>query len=292
MIAIAIHKILHTAHGEMSLDVDFTINRGQFVTLYGASGVGKTSILRILAGLLSVEKGTIKVDDIIWLDTSQKVCLTPQQRKIGYVFQDYALFPNMTVRKNLEFALEKGQDKGIVNELISMIELEALQDRKPNTLSGGQQQRVALARALVQKPEVLLLDEPLSALDTKMRTKLQDYILKVHQQYKLTTILVSHDIPEIIKMSDMMYCLKDGTIINQGTPLTIFANNQLSGKFQFAGEVIEIVKEDVINIVTVLIGNNIVKVIAQESEIKELLIGDKVIVASKAFNPAIIKIKE
>ncbi|MFD2562731.1 ABC transporter ATP-binding protein [Aquimarina rubra] len=292
MIEVNINKTLSTAKGKMLLDIQLNIEKGEFVTLYGPSGAGKTSTLRILAGLLSVDNGQITVDQKVWLDTEQKINVTPQKRKIGYVFQDYALFPNMTVRKNLEFALEKDQDKGVIEELIAIVALEELQHRKPETLSGGQQQRVALARALVRKPEVLLLDEPLSALDIKMRSKLQDYILKVHRQYKLTTILVSHDVGEIIKMSDKIYCLEDGKINRSGDPVTIFTNDQLSGKFQFTGEVIGIQQEEVVYIVTVIIGNNVVKIIAQESEITDLGIGDKVIVASKAFNPVLVKIKE
>lgn len=291
MIKATIHKTLRSAAGKMNLTIELDVKRGQFVTLYGPSGAGKTSTLRIIAGLLSPDKGSIMVNDSIWFDKERKINRIPQQRKIGYVFQDYALFPHMTVRKNLEFALDNKQDKAIVDELISIVELEELQDRKPETLSGGQQQRVALARALVQKPEVLLLDEPLSALDIRMRSKLQDYILKVHKKYHLTTILVSHDIGEIIKMSDVVYKLKNGGVEKVGKPMTVFASNQLSGKFQFVGEVIDITKEDVIYIVTVLIGQNVVKVVAQEQEIVNLAIGDKVIVASKAFNPVLQKIE-
>ncbi|MHA7058659.1 ABC transporter ATP-binding protein [Aquimarina sp. M1] len=292
MIQVDIQKMLSTANGKMYLDIQLNIEKGQFVTLYGPSGVGKTSTLRILAGLLSADKGQIVVDNAIWLQTDKKIDLIPQKRKIGYVFQDYALFPNMTVRKNLEFALEKGQDHKIIEELVTLVALTELQHRKPGTLSGGQQQRVALARALVRKPEILLLDEPLSALDIKMRGKLQDYILKVHRQYQLTTILVSHDAGEIIKMSNTIYCIEDGRIKRSGDPATIFTDNKLSGKFQFTGEVIAILQEEVVYIVTVLIGNNVVKVIAQESEIANIAIGDKVIVASKAFNPVVLKITE
>ncbi|KAA1246786.1 sulfate/molybdate ABC transporter ATP-binding protein [Aquimarina sp. RZ0] len=291
MIAIDIHKILYTAHGSMLLSIQLDIEKGQLVTLYGVSGSGKTSILRMLAGLMHVDKGRISVHDKTWLNTNEKVHRSPQQRKVGYVFQDYALFPNMTVRKNLEFALEKGQDRSIIEELINIVELEMLQDRKPEMLSGGQQQRVALARALVRKPELLLLDEPLSALDVNMRSKLQDYIIKVHHQYELTTILVSHDISEIIKMSDKVYCLEGGKIVKQGDPISIFTNNQVSGKFQFTGEIITIKKEDVVYVVTILIGQNVVKVIAQESEILDLKTGDTVIVASKAFNPILLKVE-
>ncbi len=290
MIQLSLHKELKAATGNMSLDIDLALESGQFITLYGESGAGKTSTLRMLAGLLSPDHGKIIINDKIWLDTEAKINLKPQQRKVGFVFQDYALFPNMTVRKNLEYAFAKNQDYTIIEELIEIVELGELQHQKPSTLSGGQQQRVALARALVQQPEILLLDEPLSALDTKMRIKLQDYILKVHNKYNLTTILVSHDIGEIIKLSDKVCMLDKGNIIKSGTPSEIFTSHQMSAKFQFTGEVIAIQKEEVVYIVTVLIGTNVVKIIAQESEINDLKIGDTVMVGSKAFNPVIQKV--
>ena len=159
----------------------------------------------MLSGLLRPDSGIIKVGETIWFDGDKNIDLKPQQRKVGYVFQDYALFPNMSVRQNLEYALRKGQDKAIIGELLQFAELNELEQRKPETLSGGQKQRVALARALVQRPEILILDEPLSALDLKMRIKLQEYLLQVHKRYKLTTILVSHDIGEIVKLSDNVF---------------------------------------------------------------------------------------
>ncbi len=290
MIVLSLYKMLHTAQGTIPLDIQLMTEPRQFITLYGESGAGKTSTLRMISGLLAPDKGKVVVNNKEWLDTNSKTNLKPQQRNVGFVFQEYALFPNMTVRKNLEYALEKNQDKNIIEELIDLVELGELQHLKPNTLSGGQQQRVALARALVRKPEILLLDEPLSALDSKMRVKLQDYILKVHKEYKLTTVLVSHDIGEIIKLSDQVYVLEKGKIIQSGTPTEIFTTHQMSAKFRFTGEVIEIQQEEVVYIVTVLIGTNVVKVIAQESEVTDLEIGDKVIVASKAFNPVLQKI--
>ena len=290
MIHLTLHKTLSTSDGTMQLDIDLALESGQLVTLYGESGAGKTSTFRMIAGLLEADGGRIVVNEKIWLDTDQKIDLKPQKRKVGFVFQDYALFPNMTVRQNLEYALEKNQDKSIIDELIEMVELGELQNRNPLTLSGGQKQRVALARALVQKPEILLLDEPLSALDNKMRLKLQDYVLKVHRQFNLTTLLISHDIGEILKLSDKVYVIKNGKITHGGSPSEIFSYNQIISKFRFTGEVVEIKKEEVIYIVTVLIETNIVKIIAQESEIVDLKIGDKVIVASKAFNPVIQKV--
>lgn len=290
MIHLSLQKKLKAENGAMQLYLNLTIKQGTFIAIYGNSGAGKTSILRMLAGLLQADKGLITVNKQTWLDTDKKICLKPQQRKIGFVFQDYALFPNMTVKENLLFALEKRQNKQIIDELINIIELNDLQHRKPENLSGGQKQRVAIARALVRKPKILLLDEPLSALDSKMRTKLQDYILKVHHQYNLTTILVSHDVSEVVKMADKIFILENGRIIKEGNPIAIFTSKQISGKFQFSGEIIQIKKEDVIYIVTILIGKNFVKIVADASEVKTMNVGDKIIVASKAFNPLLQKI--
>jgi len=288
MIHFKLQRTLKSSEGEMLLDVSTKIQQGTFMGLYGSSGAGKTSILRMLAGLMESEKGLLEVNSKTWLDTSKKINLPPQKRSIGYVFQDYALFPNMTVKENLTYALSKGQSKNIISELIDITELGELQNRKPTTLSGGQQQRVALARALVRQPEILLLDEPLSALDISMRSKLQDYILKVHRQYNLTTILVSHDISEVFKLCDQVLILEKGKITQQGTPLEIFSNRKISGKFQFTGEIVHIQQEEVIYVISVLIGNHLVKVVADASEVAEFSIGDKVLVASKAFNPLII----
>ncbi len=290
MIEIAINKKLKSASGQMILDIRLEIAEGKLVTIYGKSGAGKTSILKIIAGLLKADTGVIKVNDNYWLDSSKRICLPPQKRNIGFVFQEYALFPNMSVKENLLFALTKSQDKKIINELIDIIDLGDLKDRKPEILSGGQKQRVALARALVKKPQVLMLDEPLSALDNEMRQKLQQYVIQVHNEYKLTTILISHDVSEIIKMSDYLFEIDQGKIINQGIPTEVFTQNKGFAKFQFIGEVIKMVNQDFIYIITVLIGKDLVKVVADTEEASKLQIGDKVIIASKAFNPIIYKV--
>lgn len=290
MIEISIHKKLKFQSGEKPLEINIILEEGSFTTLYGESGSGKTSILRMLSGLLEPERGLIKIDGSSWFDNSNRICLRPQQRSIGFVFQDYALFPNMTVRENLSYACPDKNDKQIIDELIEIIELDELQDRKPNCLSGGQQQRVALARALVQRPKLLLLDEPLSALDPEMRERLQNYILKAHKAYQLTTIMVSHNISEIIKMSDRVLVIEQGQVQKDGLPLEVFARRELSGKFKFVGEVVAIEKQDFIYILSILIGKDIVKVVANEQEVSDLKIGNQVLVASKAFNPIVQKI--
>lgn len=218
MIAINIERNLAGPDGPLQLQFSTTISTGELVTLYGPSGAGKSSILKILAGLLKPTHGVIKVEDHVWHDSQRNIFVKPQFRSVGMMFQEYALFPNMSVRKNLEYALEKDQDPQIVEELLHITELKNLSHHKPSLLSGGQKQRVALARALVRKPALLLLDEPLSALNTDMRNKLQDYILQVHQQFNLTTILVSHDLPEIMKMSKRMLVLENGLIKRDCSP--------------------------------------------------------------------------
>ncbi|PVX45535.1 molybdate transport system ATP-binding protein [Flavobacterium sp. 103] len=287
MIQFNAYKMLQTADGELPLDVSFTIEEGQFLAIYGNSGAGKTTLLRILAGLTQADKTQIKVANEIWDDSQNKIHLSVQKRSIGFVFQDYALFPNLTVKENLEFALQKNDNSKIVSELIELMELQSLQNSKPQNLSGGQKQRVALARAIVRKPKILLLDEPLSALDDEMRFKLQDYILKIHQKYQLTTLMITHSIPEIFKLSDKVIILDKGKIIKEGTPVNVFSEEKISSKFKLTGEIISIIKSDIIYVVQVLSGNNIVKVVASEDEIKDFKIGQKVFVASKAFNPII-----
>lgn len=274
----------------MILDVELSLEEGRLVTLYGKSGAGKTTLLLVLAGLLKPEKGYIKVGNELWTDTDKNIQLAAQKRNVGFVFQEYALFPNMTIRENLLFALGKGQSDKIVDHLVDIIDLGELQNRKPTTLSGGQKQRVALARALVKKPKILLLDEPLSALDHEMRAKLQSYIMEVHKEFSLTTILISHDVSEIIRLSDFLVEIDQGKIIRQGLPSDIFTNDRVNAKFQFTGEVIRMVKQDFIVIVTVLIGKDLVKVIANDKEAENLTVGDRVMIASKAFNPIIHKI--
>lgn len=288
MIEINIQKKLQASSGEMQLELDLVIEKGAFVTFYGDSGAGKTSVLRILAGLLRPDQGRIAVDQQVWFDAAQKTFVPPQKRRIGYVFQDYALFPHLTVKKNLEFAQGKYRDKALLEELIHLTGLENLQHQLPKKLSGGQQQRVALARALVQKPDILLLDEPLSALDVKMRSKLQEHILRLHKRFKLTTLLISHDIGEVNKLSDRVYHLEDGKITSSDSPASFFSHPELSGKFQFTGEILHLEKQDVIWVVSVLINKEVVRVVAQEDEIRTLKKGDRVIVASKAFNPVIL----
>src|SRR5690606_11867808 len=212
MIEMQVRRKLHGADGDFQLNVNVNIAAGELVALYGPTGSGKSSILRMLAGLMRPDEGVISVGGEPWFDHKKNLDIPPQRRDVGMVFQEYSLFPNMTVRGNLEFALNKGGDRDMVEELLDVIELRGLQDRRPVLLSGGQKQRVALARALVRKPRLLLLDEPLSALDFQMRARLQEYIIACHQRMNLTTILVTHDYPEVMKLAKRILVLSGGSV--------------------------------------------------------------------------------
>lgn len=279
MLQLNINKQLQGANGSMDLSVDLHIKQGEFVAISGKSGSGKTTLLRTLAGLENAN-GTIRLENSFWLN--EKMSLAPQKREIGFLFQDYALFENMTVMENLLFVQK---DKTLAQHLLEATELTELMHRLPNQLSGGQKQRVALARALMRKPKILLLDEPLSALDPDMRTKLQNEILTLHKEFNITTFMVSHDPSEIYRLASRVIVLDQGKIINDATPKEVFLKTTGSAKFSFDGELLEIIKIDVINIAIVSIGQQLVEVVVSDEEIKNLKIGQAVNLSTKAFNP-------
>lgn len=284
MISLNIKKELHGSNGVMNLDINLSLQNGEFLALSGVSGSGKTTLLRVLAGLEEAS-GEIIVDGEIWLN--EKIKKPIQKRDIGFVFQDYALFPNLSVIDNLLYVKK---DKDLAKQLLSLTDLYELKNRYPNSLSGGQKQRVSLCRALMKRPKILLMDEPLSALDPHMRLKLQDEILTLHKEFKTTTIMVSHDPSEMYKLASRVLVLKDGKIIDDGLPKDILLKTQGSQKFSFEGELLDIIKVDVINIAIVAIGQQIVEVVISNIEAQNLIIGEKVNVSTKAFSPTIKKI--
>ena len=279
MIEISCKKELNGGGGKFMLEAELAFESGDFIALYGASGGGKTTILRLIAGFEAPQSGFIRVGDKIFFD--DKINLAPQKRNIGFLFQDYALFENMNVFKNLLFAKD---DISLANKLLDICSLTSLKNAKISTLSGGQKQRVALARAVMRKPEILLLDEPLSALDNAMREKLQNYLLALHDEFKMSIVLVSHDIAEIYKLCNKVFVLENGKISRSGTASEIFLKSAGSQKFAFNAKILEIKKRDAIYVANVLINRQICEVVLSSSEAMNLKAGDMVVVSTKAFS--------
>ena len=210
------------------------VEKGSFTTLLGPSGCGKTTLLRLISGFLEPQQGEIELDGV-----NQKG-IEPNKRKIGMVFQDYALFPHMKVRQNIEFGLKlKKESKTDVELKISQVaetlNLEDLLERYPEELSGGQQQRVALARALVLNPQILLMDEPLSSLDAKLREHVREELRAVQQKLKITTVYVTHDQEEALSLSDKIAVINKGKLLQYGTPRDLYFKPQDNFTADFVG---------------------------------------------------------
>lgn len=210
--------------------ISLTLQKGEFATLLGQSGCGKSTLLRSIAGLEEVDKGRILVDQ------KDITHLSPRQREVGMVFQSYALFPNMTVFDNIAYGLKMKKETNIksrVQNMIDMVDLTGKEGSYPHQLSGGQQQRVALARALVMEPKVLLLDEPLSALDAKIRKNLQRELKRIQRELEITTVFVTHDQEEAMTLSDKIFIMNKGNIVQSGSPSEIYTSpvNTFVAKF-------------------------------------------------------------
>ena len=219
---------------EVLKDVSLDVEEGEFVTFLGSSGCGKTTLLRCLAGLETIDTGSI------FLDGKDITLSQAKDRGISMVFQQYSLFPTMNLYDNVSFGLRMtGLDKEAidqqVNELLSMVELRDHLDKYPNQMSGGEQQRAALARALVMKPKVLLLDEPFSAIDAKLRKELQVHVKDLHKRLGMTTIFVTHDQEEALTMSDKIFMFHDGVIEQSGSPEEIYIHPETKYAAGFIG---------------------------------------------------------
>ncbi len=226
------------------LAVQFSCQPGQLLALVGPSGAGKTSVLRAIAGLLKTQSGHIKCHENLWLDSQQGIDLTPQQRRVGMVFQDYALFPHLSVADNLRLALPEAQknNHARIDDLLQQVNLHGLASRYPGQLSGGQQQRVALARALARDPQVLLLDEPFSAVDKVTRRKLYLELHSLRRQLAMPIVLVTHDLDEAAMLADEMCVIHQGNSLQQGPvndvlhrPASVAVARQVDVRNLFAG---------------------------------------------------------
>jgi putative spermidine/putrescine transport system ATP-binding protein len=232
-------KNLSKSFGNLKVlnDYNLVVKRGEFVTFLGPSGCGKSTALNCISGLQQIMEGEIYIDDEC-IDDSKKIFVPPEKRGFGIVFQNYALFPHLNVYKNVAFSLEikklpKNQIKERVEEALKMVHLEGYSDKFPSQLSGGQQQRVAIARCIIMEPRLLLLDEPLSNLDAKLRVEMRYELKIIHERLHIPTIYVTHDQEEALALSDRIVVMKIGEIQQVGTPEEIYSNpaNQFVADF-------------------------------------------------------------
>jgi molybdate transport system ATP-binding protein len=211
---------MRKAYGGFSLDVEFTAAAGVTV-LFGASGAGKTLTLDCIAGFARPDEGRILLDDALLYDGAARVCLPPQLRQCGYVFQNYALFPHMTLRENLAFAAERLprlERHRRIQEMLDRFQLGDASERRPGQCSGGQRQRCSIARALVSRPRVLLLDEPSRGLDAPLRAELYDVIRQVRTAFGIPVLLVTHDLDESFELGEEMMVIREGRIVQKAAP--------------------------------------------------------------------------
>jgi iron(III) transport system ATP-binding protein len=245
-----LHKTFAVDRGVFAAvrDVNFEVPRGEIFTLLGPSGCGKTTILRCIAGLESPDSGEIAIDGTTVFSSTRRTVVGPHRRGVGMVFQSYAIWPHLTVSENVALPLKrgtyrvpKGEIAARVGEALRLVQLEALAERPAPLLSGGQQQRIALARALAYAPRVLLLDEPLSNLDAKLRTDMRLEIHQLVKRLKLTAIYVTHDQEEALVLSDRIAVVRDGKIEQIGTPRDVYLapRSEFVARFMGAANLLE-----------------------------------------------------
>ena len=224
-----------TPLGSIELEVTLTVPRGGCLALAGPSGAGKTSIMRIAAGLLQPRRGRVRCDGRTWLDTDRGTALPPEQRRCGYVFQDYALFPRMTALQNVAYPV---RDKRRAHDLLERFGIAHLAGARPATLSGGERQRVALARALARRPDALLLDEPLSALDARTRASATRVLSEILDETDVPALLVTHDFAEAAALGDEVGIVDAGRIVQRGSASDLAAAPASSFVADFTGAVV------------------------------------------------------
>ncbi len=239
------------ANQEILKKINISIQKGEFITLLGPSGCGKTTLLRSIAGLEPIDGGSISVEG------KEITNLAPNQRNVGMVFQQYSLFPTMTVYDNISYGLKMKKVKKVeieksVDDMLEIIDMKDCKNKYPSQLSGGEQQRVAIARSMITNPKVMLMDEPFSSIDAKLRKLLQIRIKNIHKRLNMTTIFVTHDQEEAIRLSDRIYLFNEGNIEQEGTPMDIYCNPKTPFVAGFIGSYNILSKTEF----NTLIGNN------------------------------------
>ena len=212
--------------GPITLDAELSCGEGELLALVGPSGSGKTTILRAIAGLYRPQHGRVACGGVVWLDTERNLDMPPYRRRVGVVFQSYALFPHMTALGNVMTALghlRASERRSRASALLALVHLQGFEERRPSALSGGQQQRVAVARALAREPEVLLLDEPFSAVDRRTRRGLHDELAELRKAVHMPIVLVTHDLDEAAALADRICVLDAGTTLQSGPPAEVLA---------------------------------------------------------------------
>ena len=285
MIILDITKSINTSKGLWEMHLKTQIRDADFIGLYGASGSGKTTILRMIAGLEQPDNGKIVVNDQIWYQHQKVKNIAPQQRKIGFMSQNYLLFPNMSVRQNLEYAQANTADTYKVDELLNLIELSELKDKRSNQLSGGQAQRVAFARAVIQKSKLLLLDEPFSGLDNRLRNKLRLFLKDYQQNHQATIVMASHDQTEVGKLAHRILHIQPGEHIEEQSPTSLFTTFQDSESKFLIGTILKISSDP--NDIYLQIGKNLVKIKNKQEMSEKLQIGEIV-----SWNPVTNQLKK
>lgn len=277
---------------EFKLDVAFKPPHGKITALFGHSGAGKSSILRIISGLEIADGGRVCYGKEVWFDEAKGIHLPPQRRSTGFVFQDFALFPHLTVERNVAYGIKEKGRLNDLKDLLCLAGLSGYERHYPAQLSGGQKQRVALIRALARKPEILLLDEPLSALDWETRRQLQEDLKKIISQFHITTLYVTHDVTEVYKLADYVVVLESGRIVKEGTPEEVFLGKKLSTRIQITGKVAAIESDSIIAVVTVIHDNQYFKTLIDTEEIDRLnlKVGDDVIIGAKSSDVILFKV--
>lgn len=286
---VRLRKSLASSEGPLELRVEFEVREGERLALFGASGSGKSSILRMISGLMRPDEGRVEVDGRVWFDSAAKIDLPPHARKPGLVFQDHALFPHRTAFQNILDGVGNESDRtGTARTLLERFELSGVAAHRPAKLSGGQKQRVALARTLASRPGLLLLDEPFSALDATLRGRVIEEVASLLDRERKPTILVSHDMGEVWRLADRVLKLENGTVAACGTPDEVFAGGASTPRLRIPATVLALKESEGFVVVTASAAGTVVRAVVSVEEARSLLPGATVLLAAKAFETMVL----